>query len=56
LTRQHQVAGADHDITPHSSWASRLFAERSAELFLDNLDRYRAGAALRNLVDLQAGH
>jgi phosphoglycerate dehydrogenase-like enzyme len=43
-------------ITPHSSWASRRFGERSAELFLDNLDRYVAGAPLRNLVDLQAGY
>jgi phosphoglycerate dehydrogenase-like enzyme len=43
-------------ITPHSSWASGRFAERSAELFLDNVGRYLAGAPLRNVVDLQAGY
>jgi phosphoglycerate dehydrogenase-like enzyme len=43
-------------ITPHASWASNRFGERSAALFLDNLDRYLAGAPLRNLVDLDAGY
>jgi len=43
-------------ITPHASWASARFGERSAALFLDNLDRYLAGAPLRNLVDLDAGY
>jgi phosphoglycerate dehydrogenase-like enzyme len=43
-------------ITPHASWASRRFGERSAELFLDNLARYEAGRPLRNIVDLQAGY
>jgi phosphoglycerate dehydrogenase-like enzyme len=43
-------------ITPHSSWASARFAERSAALFLDNLGRYLAGTALRNRVDLEAGY
>ena len=43
-------------VTPHSSWASGRFNERAAELFLDNLDRYLAGAPLRNVVDLLAGY
>jgi phosphoglycerate dehydrogenase-like enzyme len=43
-------------ITPHSSWASGRFAERAAELFLDNLGRYLEGAPLRNVVDLRAGY
>jgi phosphoglycerate dehydrogenase-like enzyme len=43
-------------ITPHASWASTRFGERSAALFLDNLDRYLAGTPLRNVVDLDAGY
>jgi len=43
-------------ITPHTSWASARFAERSAGLFLDNLGRYLAGTPLRNVVDLEAGY
>jgi phosphoglycerate dehydrogenase-like enzyme len=43
-------------ITPHASWASRRFGERSAELFLDNLGRYLSGTPLRNLVDMEAGY
>lgn len=43
-------------ITPHSSWASNRNSERAAGLFLDNLGRYRSGAALRNVVDLAAGY
>ncbi|MBJ7600637.1 MAG: D-2-hydroxyacid dehydrogenase [Candidatus Nephthysia bennettiae] len=43
-------------VTPHSSYASHRFLERAGALFLDNLRRYRAGAALRNLVKLRAGY
>jgi phosphoglycerate dehydrogenase-like enzyme len=43
-------------ITPHTSWASARFAERSAALFHDNLGRYLAGTPLRNVVDLEAGY
>jgi phosphoglycerate dehydrogenase-like enzyme len=43
-------------ITPHTSWASARFAERSAALFMDNLGRYLAGTPLRNMVDLDAGY
>lgn len=43
-------------LTPHTSWATEHLYERAAEIFLDNLDRYRRGAALRNVVDLRAGY
>lgn len=43
-------------ITPHSSWASARLDRRVADLFLDNLERYRSGKALRNVVDLEAGY
>ncbi|HET8587589.1 MAG TPA: D-2-hydroxyacid dehydrogenase [Candidatus Limnocylindria bacterium] len=43
-------------LTPHSSWASDRVAERSIELFADNLRRYLAGEPLHNVVDLQAGY
>lgn len=43
-------------ISPHSSWTSRRFQQRGAELFLDNLERFRTGQVLRNVVDLDAGH
>ena len=43
--------------TPHVSAVSpRRFWERELELFLDNWSRYRAGEALRNLVDKEAGY
>lgn len=43
-------------LTPHTSWASDLVNERSMDLFIDNLRRYRAGEPLLNLVDLEAGY
>ena len=43
-------------LTPHSSWATEHLLERGAEIFLDNLDRYRGGVPLRNVVDLKAGY
>jgi phosphoglycerate dehydrogenase-like enzyme len=43
-------------ISPHSSWASTRLYDRAADLFLDNLDRYRSGRPLRNVVDLEAGY
>jgi len=43
-------------ISPHSSWASTHADERTVSLFLENLDRYRSGTALRNQVDLDAGY
>ena len=43
-------------VTPHSSWASDHFSQRSAELFMETVARYRAGRELRNVVDLLAGY
>jgi phosphoglycerate dehydrogenase-like enzyme len=43
-------------ITPHTSWASDRVAERTVDLFVDNLRRDRAGEPLRNVVDLEAGY
>ena len=43
-------------VTPHTSWASDLVNQRSIDLFLDNLRRYRAGETLDNVVDLEAGY
>ncbi len=43
--------------TPHISGVSpRVFWVRLTELFLDNWERWCAGAPLRNLVDKQAGY
>ncbi|MDZ4876595.1 MAG: Glyoxylate/hydroxypyruvate reductase A [Chroococcidiopsis cubana SAG 39.79] len=43
-------------ITPHCSAHSPKVAERSLALFLDNLQRYRSGIALRNVVDKRVGY
>ena len=43
-------------ITPHTSWSSDRVQERSLDLFIDNLRRYRAGQPLLNVVDLDAGY
>ncbi len=43
-------------ITPHSSWATDKMTERAVALFLDNLNRYRSGQPLLNVVDLDAGY
>jgi phosphoglycerate dehydrogenase-like enzyme len=43
-------------LTPHSSWASDRVADRSIELFADNLRRFLAGEPLHNVVDLEAGY
>lgn len=43
-------------ITPHTTASTPLFRRRSAELFLDNLARYRDGRPLRNVVDFDAGY
>ncbi len=43
-------------ITPHTSWASDRVAERTVDLFIENLRAYRAGEPLRNLVDVDAGY
>ena len=43
-------------LTPHSSSSSTEFERRAVELFRDNLDRFRTGRPLLNLVDYEAGY
>lgn len=43
-------------ISPHSSASTTEFDTRAAALFSDNLERFRGGRELRNLVDLEAGY
>ncbi|MGQ0608204.1 MAG: D-2-hydroxyacid dehydrogenase [Chloroflexota bacterium] len=43
-------------ITPHTSWASDRVAERTVDLFIENLHAFRAGEPMRNIVDLAAGY
>ena len=43
-------------ITPHTSWASDRVAERTVDLFIENLRAFRAGEQMRNVVDLAAGY
>jgi phosphoglycerate dehydrogenase-like enzyme len=43
-------------VTPHTSWSSGRVLDRSIELFCDNLQRYRDGRELLNVVDHEAGY
>ncbi|GAB4208040.1 MAG: D-2-hydroxyacid dehydrogenase [Roseiflexaceae bacterium] len=43
-------------ITPHISWSSPQTYVRVAELFVENLRRFRVGQPLLNVVDLDAGY
>ncbi len=43
-------------ITPHTSWWSGGVADRSVQLFVDNLRRFVAGEPLANVVDLELGY
>lgn len=43
-------------VTPHCSGLSPRNAERTIDLFLDNLNRYRNGQTLRNVVDQTVGY
>ena len=43
-------------LTPHTSWATDRVADRSIDLFADNLRRYLGGQPLLNVVDLEAGY
>ena len=43
-------------VTPHCSGSSPRVNQRTIELFLDNLTRYRSGMPLRNVVDKTAGY
>lgn len=43
-------------LSPHISGATEFYDERLADLFADNLRRYRAGQPLRNIYDPQRGY
>ena len=43
-------------VSPHVSAVSDRFWERETELLVENIRRYKRGATLRNVVDLQAGY
>ncbi len=43
-------------ITPHFAGARPDYAERAADVFVENLERYVAGSPLKNLVDKEAGY
>jgi len=43
-------------ITPHIAGQQRDYTGRAVEIFADNLDRYRRGLPLRNVVDKRAGY
>jgi len=43
-------------VSPHVSAVSDRFWERETALLVDNIRRYRRGARLKNLVDLDAGY
>jgi phosphoglycerate dehydrogenase-like enzyme len=43
-------------VTPHTSWSSGRVLDRSIELFCENLERFRRGEPLLNLVDPNAGY
>ena len=43
-------------VTPHTSWSSGRVLDRSISLFCDNLERFRKGEPLHNLVDPRAGY
>ena len=43
-------------LTPHTSWSSGRVLERSIGLFCDNLERFRRGEPLHNVVDPERGY
>jgi phosphoglycerate dehydrogenase-like enzyme len=43
-------------VTPHTSWSSGRVLDRSIELFCENLERYRLGRELVNVVDPGLGY
>jgi phosphoglycerate dehydrogenase-like enzyme len=43
-------------LTPHVAWVSVHYERRLAELFAENLRRYRAGEALKNRFDPSRGY
>jgi phosphoglycerate dehydrogenase-like enzyme len=43
-------------VTPHNGATTPATAQRSVDIFVDNLQRYVAGQPLRNIVDKSAGY
>jgi phosphoglycerate dehydrogenase-like enzyme len=43
-------------LSPHISWSSPRTVRRTFELFVENLDRFRRGAPLASIVDVEAGY
>lgn len=43
-------------VTPHVAGEPADYARRVADVFLDNLERWRRGEPLRNVVDLERGY
>ena len=43
-------------LSPHVSWSSPHTMGRTVDLFVENLNRFRAGAALNHIVDPVAGY
>ena len=43
-------------VTPNTSWSTDRVLDRSIALFCENLERYRRGEQLVNLVDPSAGY
>jgi phosphoglycerate dehydrogenase-like enzyme len=43
-------------VTGHYGGANEYYTERAMEIFLDNLQRYRAGEPMRNVVDKRIGY
>ena len=43
-------------VTPHNGATTPATAQRSVDIFIDNLQRYIAGQPLRNIVDKSAGY
>ena len=57
LSRDNQLWNCPNlVITPHIGGYSPFRARRLADLFIENLNHYRAGEPLRNTVDLEAGY
>ena len=43
-------------VSPHISWSAPGTLERTLEIFVENVQRYRAGRPLTGIVDVEAGY
>ena len=43
-------------VSPHISWSAPSTLERTLEIFVENVERYRAGDPLEGVVDVAAGY